>query len=144
MSAAVVTVTYDDISCYRCSRVCMGRWEPPPAPARLQQAAFELYNERCHDQTTVAEIAARTGLTVRTFFRHFADKREVLFEGADRFRATLLDPVDAAPASATALQAVTAGGKAAGSVSPAREPVRSRQVLKNNLHAAPGLALAAT
>ena len=71
-------------------RVHMSRWEPN-APGRLQQAAFELYTERGYDQTTVAEIAARAGLTERTFFRHFADKREVLFEGGDRFRATLVE-----------------------------------------------------
>src|ERR1700712_4609132 len=59
----------------------MGRWEPD-AQGRLQQAALELYAERGFDQTTVAQIAERAGLTERTFFRHFADKREVLFWGA--------------------------------------------------------------
>lgn len=107
----------------------MGRWEPN-APGRLQQAAFELYTERGYAQTTVAEIAGRAGLSERTFFRYFADKREVLFEGGDdRFRATLVDPVDAAPASATTLEAVTAGVRAAGSAFPARELVRRRQAL---------------
>jgi len=106
----------------------MSRWEPN-APGRLQQAAFELYTERGYDQTTVAEIAARAGLTERTFFRHFADKREVLFGGGDRFRATLVDPVDAAPPSATPLEAVVAGIEAAGSVFPALELVRGRQAL---------------
>ncbi len=106
----------------------MGRWEPD-APARLQQAAFELYTERGYDQTTVAEIASRAGLTERTFFRHFADKREVLFDGGDRFRAALVDAVAAAAPSATALQAVTAGVEAAGAVFPAPELVRRRQAL---------------
>jgi AcrR family transcriptional regulator len=106
----------------------MGRWEPN-APGRLQQAAYELYTERGYDQTTVAEIAARAGLTERTFFRHFADKREVLFEGGDRFTATLVDAVDAAPPEATALESVTAGIEAAGSVFPAVELVRRRQAL---------------
>jgi AcrR family transcriptional regulator len=59
----------------------MGRWEPN-ARGRLERAALELYLERGFDQTTVAQIAARAGLTERTFFRHFADKREVLFAGA--------------------------------------------------------------
>jgi AcrR family transcriptional regulator len=106
----------------------MSRWEPN-APERLQQAAFELYTERGYDQTTVAEIATRAGLTERTFFRHFADKREVLFDGGDRFRAALVEPVDTAPASATPLQAVAAGIEAAGSVFPALDLVRHRHAL---------------
>jgi len=59
----------------------MTRWEPN-ARGRLELAALELYSERGYDQTTVAEIARRAGLTERTFFRHFADKREVLFAGS--------------------------------------------------------------
>lgn len=59
----------------------MGRWEPN-ARGRLEKAALELYATRGFDATTVAEIAARAGLTERTFFRHFADKREVLFGGS--------------------------------------------------------------
>ena len=106
----------------------MSRWEPD-APGRLQLAAFELYTERGYDQTTVAEIAARARLTERTFFRHFADKREVLFNGGDRFRATIVDQVLAAPANATTLEAVTAGIQAAGSVFPDLYTVRRRQAL---------------
>ncbi|MBO0805257.1 MAG: TetR family transcriptional regulator [Nocardiopsaceae bacterium] len=60
----------------------MVRWEPN-ARGRLEKAALELYAERGFDATTVAEIAARAGLTERTFFRHFADKREVLFGGTE-------------------------------------------------------------
>ncbi|MEV1202780.1 helix-turn-helix domain-containing protein, partial [Microbispora rosea] len=63
----------------------MGRWEPN-ARGRLAKAALELYVERGYEQTTVAEIAKRAGLTERTFFRHFADKREVLFSGSDALR----------------------------------------------------------
>ena len=51
------------------------------ARMRLQQAAVEMFRERGYDRTTAAEIAARAGVTERTFFRHFADKREVLFDG---------------------------------------------------------------
>ena len=63
----------------------MVRWEPN-ARGRLEQAALSLFGERGFEQTTVAEIAARAGLTERTFFRHFADKREVLFWGAGHCR----------------------------------------------------------
>lgn len=106
----------------------MSRWEPH-APERLQQAAFALYTERGYDQTTVAEIAARAGLTERTFFRHFTDKREVLFDGGDQFRSTLVDAVDAAAPTVTALEAVTAAIEAAGAVFPPLEIVRRRQAL---------------
>ncbi len=106
----------------------MSRWEPD-TPGRLQQAAFELYTERGYDQTTVAEIAARAGLTERTFFRHFPDKREVLFESGVRFNAALVEPVAAAPPSATTLQALTAGIEAAGAMFPSVEQVRRRQDL---------------
>ena len=58
----------------------MSRWDPN-ARGRLEKAALELFRERGFDQTTTAEIAERAGLTERTFFRHFADKREVLFGG---------------------------------------------------------------
>ena len=127
MSVAVVSV-HDGSCCHRGNVVWVSRWEPNAA-RRLQQAAFALYTERGYDQTTVAEIAARAGLTERTFFRHFADKREVLFGGGHLFDAAFLGPVDAAPASATALEAVTAGIEAAGAVFPALDVVRHRHAL---------------
>jgi AcrR family transcriptional regulator len=106
----------------------MARWEPN-APGRLQQAAFELFTERGYDQTTLAEITARAGLSQRTFFRHFADKREVVLYGADTFSATVVDAASAAPFPTTALDAVAAGVKAAGSVFPEVGLVRRRQEL---------------
>jgi len=48
---------------------------------RLQIAALTLYGKQGYDATTAAEIAAEAGVTERTFFRHFPDKREVLFDG---------------------------------------------------------------
>ena len=60
----------------------MVRWEPN-ARERLERAALALFAEHGYDATTVAEIADRAGLTKSTFFRHFADKREVLFGGQD-------------------------------------------------------------
>jgi AcrR family transcriptional regulator len=93
----------------------MGRWEPN-ARGRLAKAAMELYAEQGFDQTTVAEIAARAGLTERTFFRHFTDKREVLFYGMDMLRDLLIRAVADAPPSATAMDAVGAAFEAAGAM----------------------------
>ncbi|MGQ4514426.1 TetR family transcriptional regulator [Streptomyces sp. DW26H14] len=67
------------------------------ARGRLQQAALELYRERGFDQTTTAEIAARAGVNERTFFRHFPDKREVLFGSEDALREALTGAVAEAP-----------------------------------------------
>jgi AcrR family transcriptional regulator len=75
---------------------------------------MELYGERGFDQTTVADIAERAGLTERTFFRHFADKREVLFSGAQALLDLLVSAVVNAPESATPLEAVTRALEAAG------------------------------
>jgi AcrR family transcriptional regulator len=86
----------------------MVRWEPN-ARGRLEQAALELYIERGFDQTTVAEIAKRAGLTERTFFRYFADKREVLFGGSGELRELLTREVADAPAALAPLDAVAYG-----------------------------------
>jgi AcrR family transcriptional regulator len=91
------------------------RWFPD-ANRRLQQAAMDLFRNRGYENTTVAEIAQSAGLTERTFFRHFADKREVLFGGSDSLRDLLANAVAAAPRSATPMAAVTAGIEAAGEV----------------------------
>ena len=66
----------------------MSRWEPG-AEQRLQQAALTLFLERGYQNVTVTEIAQRAGLTRRTFFNHFADKREIFSTGADAFRAAV-------------------------------------------------------
>jgi AcrR family transcriptional regulator len=91
----------------------MGRWEPD-ARGRLVQAAFALYGERGFEQTTVAEIAQRAGLTERTFFRHFADKREVLFAGAGALQELMVSTAAEAPASLAPIDAAAAGLEAAG------------------------------
>jgi len=83
----------------------MSRWEPD-ARGRLISAAVELYAEQGFEQTTVAEIAKRAGLTERTFFRHFGDKREVLFYGQDAFQDLFVSAVTGAPDAATPLEAV--------------------------------------
>ncbi|HET6510321.1 MAG TPA: TetR family transcriptional regulator [Baekduia sp.] len=86
----------------------MARWQPD-ARNRLAAAALDLYEERGFEGTTVAEIAERAGLTKRTFFRHFADKREVLFSGTDELERLIVDGIAAAPATEAPLDAVVAG-----------------------------------
>ncbi|MFI5845965.1 TetR/AcrR family transcriptional regulator [Catenuloplanes sp. NPDC051500] len=86
----------------------MARWEPNTRE-RLVLAALDLFIENGYDNTTVAQIAERTGLTKTTFFRHFPDKREVLFAGQESQGRLLADGIAAAPAHATPLEAVAAG-----------------------------------
>lgn len=81
------------------------RWQPG-ARERLRTAALDLYLSRGFEQTTVAEIAESVGLTERTFFRHFADKREVLFDGQDLLQQALLAGVAGAADGADALELV--------------------------------------
>ena len=83
----------------------MPRWEPN-AEERLKRAALDLYATRGYDSTTIGDIAAHAGVTSRTYFRYFPDKREVLFGGADdlrnRITHSLRDaPADLAPLAAT-------------------------------------------
>ncbi|GLY37790.1 TetR family transcriptional regulator [Amycolatopsis sp. NBRC 101858] len=82
----------------------MARWQPH-APERLVTAALELFEERGYENTTVIEIAERAGLTKSTFFRHFPDKREVLF-GGDTLAGLLADRIADGPAAAGPLEAV--------------------------------------
>jgi AcrR family transcriptional regulator len=86
----------------------MARWEPD-ARERLVLAAADLFAEQGYDATTVAEIAARAGLTKSTFFRHFPDKRDVLVAGQATLSALLAEGIAEAPRSASPLQAVAAG-----------------------------------
>jgi AcrR family transcriptional regulator len=107
----------------------MGRWEPN-ARGRLEQAAMELYVERGFEQTTVAEIAKRAGLTERTFFRHFADKREVLFWGAATLQERLVSAVASAPDSAAPIDAIAGAIEVAGVLlQERREAARQRQAI---------------
>ncbi|MBY8861556.1 TetR/AcrR family transcriptional regulator [Nocardia sp. CA2R105] len=85
----------------------MARWEPD-ARGRLAQAALELYLERGFDQATVAEIAERAGLTERTFFRHYGDKREVLFGGQEALHELISKTVAEQPDSAAPMVAMGA------------------------------------
>jgi AcrR family transcriptional regulator len=90
----------------------MGRWEPD-SRGRLHEAALALYSQQGFDQTTAAQIAEQAGLTERTFFRHFADKREVLFGGSALLKERIVDGVTGAPAADGPLDAVAAGLDAA-------------------------------
>ena len=107
----------------------MGRWEPN-ARGRLELAGLELYSERGFEQTTVAEIATRAGLTERTFFRHFADKREVLFAGAGLLQELLVSTLASIPDSAAPIDAVAAALEVAGALlEERREYSRKRQTV---------------
>lgn len=107
----------------------MGRWEPD-SRGRLERAALALFGEHGFENTTVAEIAARAGLTERTFFRYFADKREVLFGGAGSLQELLVSAVDRAPENADPLAVVvTAFEAAAAMLQERREFAVQRQVV---------------
>jgi AcrR family transcriptional regulator len=128
MSVDVVTVAGMSVAVINYDRR-VTRWEPDAA-GRLARAALELYSGRGFEQTTVAEIAGRAGLTERTFFRHFADKREVLFAGAGALQELVVTAVASAPGSATPIAAAAAGVEAAGALlQERREFARQRQVV---------------
>ena len=105
----------------------MPRWGPD-ADDRLYRSALQLILERGYDQVTVADIAEHAGLTKRSFFRHYADKREVLFAGAADFEQGVVDSIRAAPPTVPPLDAVLAALTEAGTRLTAwGEPARRRQ-----------------
>jgi AcrR family transcriptional regulator len=107
----------------------MGRWQPE-ARTRLERAALALYSEHGFTQTTVAEIAERAGLTERTFFRYFADKREVLFSGAKELQKQLVGALDDVPSALSPIDAVGAALEAtAGLFEGRRDFARRRQAV---------------
>jgi AcrR family transcriptional regulator len=129
----------------------MARWQPDAAQ-RLALAALELFAERGYENTTVTDIAQRAGLTKSTFFRHFQDKREVLF-GDGTLTALVAGAIAAAPATATPLEAVAQALNAVGrqAFTPARREfgARRRAVIAANpelqeREALKGLALTAS
>jgi AcrR family transcriptional regulator len=91
----------------------MVRWEPD-SRGRLEQAALALFGELGFEETTVAAIAERAGVTERTFFRHFADKREVLFGGGTVLQEAIVAGVQRAGPELSPLAAVAEGFAAAG------------------------------
>lgn len=108
----------------------MARWESGTAE-RLQQAALDLFTRQGFEATTATEIAQAVGVTERTFFRHFADKREVLFQGQDAFNEAFLDGVDRARRDAAPLEVVAAAvrGGAALFADERRSFARARQAV---------------
>jgi AcrR family transcriptional regulator len=94
---------------------------------RLARAALELYRDRGYDQTTVVEIAERAGLTERTFFRYFADKREVLFGGSPILEQALLAALADTDPAAPPLEQVGSALAAADEFFTEREFSRLRQ-----------------
>ncbi|AIA01496.1 TetR family transcriptional regulator [Streptomyces noursei] len=107
----------------------MGRWKPG-AGDRLREAALSLYLERGFEQTTVADIAERAGVTARTFFRYFADKREVLFDDSSALQEKSLAALEGLPTTTSALDAVAAVLETvAQTVGGDRELARKRQAV---------------
>jgi AcrR family transcriptional regulator len=107
----------------------MSRWKPN-ARGRLAQAAMELFVAQGFDQTTTAQIAERAGLTERTFFRHFADKREVLFWGAGELQELLVRTVVSTPEGTAPIVAIATALETAGALlQERREGARQRQTI---------------
>jgi AcrR family transcriptional regulator len=127
----------------------MARWEPG-ARERLQAAALGLFATRGFEETTAAEIAESVGLTERTFFRLFSDKREVLFYGQDQFLQAFTDGAAAAPPAASPLEVIASALVAGASFFPderrpysrARQSVidRNPALQERELHKLAGLA----
>ena len=89
-----------------------------------------LFQERGYGRTTVEEIAARAGLTERTFFRYFADKREVLFSGSKDLEKLIVEAVAEAPRATAPLDAVSAALEATAPLFEHRRKLaRKRQAL---------------
>lgn len=104
----------------------MARWDPD-AEDRLRRAALELCAARGFAAVSAAEIAERAGLTRRTFFRYFADTREVFFAGADRLPAAVTAAVRAAGDELSPLEAALRAQAEVGAMIVARvDPAESR------------------
>jgi AcrR family transcriptional regulator len=109
--------------------VTVSRWAPN-ARERLEDAALDLFVENGYDETTVAQIADRAGLNRATFFRHFADKREILFGGEDVLAGLFADAIRAAPPEATLTECLRAALSAAeAAMTPQRRTAAARRRL---------------
>lgn len=107
----------------------MSRWAPD-ARERLETAALDLFVENGYEDTTVAQIADRADLNRATFFRHFADKREVLFGGEDKLARLFAGAIRAAPADATLTECLQAAFAAASvAMTPQQRAKAAKRVL---------------
>ncbi|HEY1918472.1 MAG TPA: helix-turn-helix domain-containing protein [Streptosporangiaceae bacterium] len=107
----------------------MSRWAPD-ARERLETAALDLFAENGYEETTVAQIADRAGLNRATFFRHFTDKREVLFGGEDVLAGLFGDAIQDAPPDATPAECLQAAFAAAGiAMTPQQRAKAAQRVL---------------
>lgn len=104
----------------------MSRWAPN-AHERLQAAAWELFAENGYEATTVAQIAERAGLNRATFFRHFADKREILFGGEDALSTAFVEAIRAAPVGTAVSECLEAALTAAGELMTSEQHRRAGQ-----------------
>ena len=108
----------------------MTRWAPDPA-SRLHVAALELFLEQGFTATTVPQIAERAGLTTRSFFRYYSDKREVLFVGEDELPGVVARVVDEADPALSPLGAVHNGLRSV--VIPRLESFRSELLTRRTI-----------
>jgi AcrR family transcriptional regulator len=104
----------------------VSRWAPD-ARERLETAALDLFAENGYEETTVAQIAERAGLNRATFFRHFADKREVLFGGEDVLTGLFADGIRAAAPAATLTECLQAAFAAADAALTPRQRAKAAQ-----------------
>ena len=104
----------------------VSRWAPD-ARERLEAAAFELFRENGYEHTSVAQIADRAGLNRATFFRHYADKREVLFGGEDVLATRFSEGIRTAAAGASLVECLQSGFRAVGEVMTAEERPKAAQ-----------------
>lgn len=78
----------------------------------LRRAALARFLSQGFDVTRVEEVAADAGVTLRTFYRHFTSKQDLLFadydEGLHWFRQALLDRPASEPIDEAVSQAIFA------------------------------------
>ena len=103
----------------------MGRWQPG-ARGRMMRGALELFVEQGFEQTTALQIAERAGVTERTFYRYFIDKREVLFDSSRELQQGIVAAIEASPLSMPPLEVVTSAMESATAILEENRPY-SRQ-----------------